>query len=104
MIKPVKNPHGAVKIKIGERGQIPAPKIIDDHGGAQLRSLHDCFNLSPIFHSEPMSFRKQKINSALVIAIAALEEAVGTEDELQAVLCHAASEEFLANSLWNEDR
>jgi hypothetical protein len=93
-----------VKIKVGARGQIPAPRIIDDHGGTELRSLHDCFNLSPIFHSESSSFRKEEINSALVIAIAALEKAIGTEDELQAVLCRAEFEELVANSLWNEDR
>jgi len=104
LVKPLKNPHGTVKLEIGARGQIPAPRIIDDHGGAELRSLNDRFNLSPIFHSESSSFRKEEINSALVIAIAALEKAIGTEDNLQAVLRRAEFEEFVANSLWNEDR
>ncbi len=69
-----------MKIKVGAHGQIPAPGIIDDHGGTELRSLHDCFHLAPIFQTESSSFRKKKINSALVIAIAALEKAIGIED------------------------
>jgi len=104
LVKPLKNPHGTVKLKIGARGQIPTPRIIDDHGGAELRCLNDRFNLSSIFHSESSSFRKEEINSALVIAIAALEKAIGSEDDLQPVLCRAELEELVANSLWNEDR
>ena len=93
-----------MEIKIEARGQIPAPKIIDNHGGTDLRRLHNCFNLSPIFHSESSLFRKEKINGALIIAIAALEEAVSAENELQAVLCRAAFKQFVANSLRNQDR
>jgi hypothetical protein len=100
----MKNPYGTVKIKVEARSQIAPPRIIDDHGGSEPRSLHDCFNLSPILHSESSSFRKKEINSALVIGIAALEKTVGTEDGLQAVPCRAEFEEFVANSLWNEDR
>jgi hypothetical protein len=104
LAKLLKNPNSTVKIKIEARGQIAAPWIIDDHGGAELRSLHDCFNLSPILHSESSSFRKEEINGALVVAIAALEKAVGNEDGLQAVPCRAEFEEFVANSLGNKDR
>ena len=104
MVKPLKNPHSTVKIKILARGQISAPRIIDDHGGTELRSLDDCFNLSPILHSESRSFPKEEIDSALLIAVASLEKAIGTEEKLQAVLCRAPFTEFVANSLWNEDR
>lgn len=100
----MEDPHGTVKIKISARGQVPAPRIIDDHGGAELRSLHDCFHLSAIFHSESSSFGKEEINSALFIAIAALEKAIGIEDELQAVPCRAQFEEFVANGLGNQDK
>ena len=104
MVELLKNPHGTVKIKIEARGQIPSPTIIDYHSGTNLRRLHNCLNLSPIFHSESISFRKEKIDSALIIAIAALEEAVSAENELQAFLCRAALKQFVANSLRNEDR
>jgi hypothetical protein len=103
LVKPLKNPQGTVKIKIGARREVPAPRIIDDNRGTELRSLDDCFNLSPIFHSESRPFRKQEINRALVIPVAPLEKAIAAEDELQTVLCRAAFEEFVANSLWNED-
>jgi hypothetical protein len=99
----LKNPHGAVKIKIEAHGQIPAPTIVNNHGGPGLRRLHYCLNLSPILHSESSSFRKEKIDSAPIIAIAALEKAISAENEPQAVLCGAAFIQFVANSLRNED-
>ena len=104
MIELLKNPYGTVKIKIVARGQIPAPTIIDNHGGAELGRLHNCCNLSPVFHSQPSSFRKEKINSALIIAVSTLEESVSAENQLQAVLCRAAFKQFVANSLRNKDR
>lgn len=52
MLELLKYPHGAVKIKISALCQVPVPRIIDGHGSAELRSLHDSFNLSPIFDSE----------------------------------------------------
>ncbi len=91
MVELLKNPDGTVKIKIEARGQTPAPSIVNNHGGADLRRLYDCFNLSPIPHAESSSFRKEHINSALIVAVAALEETVTTKNKFQAVLCRAAS-------------
>ncbi len=91
-----------MEFEIFTRGQISSPRIIDDHGRAELRSLHNCLNFSPIFHPKSSPFRKEEIDSALFIAITALEKAIGVEDELQAVLCRAEFEEFTANSFRNE--
>ena len=104
MEKLLKNPHGAVKIKIEASGQIPAPRVVDDHGGTDLRSLHDGFNLSAIFRSHSGPLGKKEINSTLVVAIAALDKSVGIEDELQAVSRRAEFGEFVSNGLGNEDR
>ena len=82
------------------RSQFPAPGIVDDHCRSKLGSLHNGPHFAAILHPLPSSFRQQEINSALFIAIAALEKSVSLEEELQAVLCRPVFEEFPSNGFW----
>lgn len=102
-MEPLKHPEGSVELQVATLGQLAAPGIIDDDSGADLRCLHDCLGLAPIFTALPLSLRQKEINGSLIVAVATMEEGVGLEDGSHAILGDSTFEEVLPDRLGQQD-
>ena len=78
----LKNPQRAMKLQVKARGELTAPRIINDDSCAILRGLHDGLNFAAVFPTLPGAFRQEKINRSLVVAITTLKEGIRVEARL----------------------
>jgi hypothetical protein len=91
-----------MKLQIVTRCEFPAPRIVNDHRRAELGSLYDCLNFSPIPHALPSSLGQEEIDGALVVVVTTLEKRVSIKEELKAILCRPTLKQILPHSFWDE--
>jgi hypothetical protein len=91
-----------MELQVVERGQLSAPRIINDDRCAKLGGLHDGLNFATILGATTSSFCEEKVDSALFIAVAALEKIVSIEEESQTIFRRSTFEQILSDSFWHE--
>jgi hypothetical protein len=88
-----------MSLQVAARGQTFTPAIIDDYDRAKLRCLNHSLSFAPIPAAFSRSFGEKEIDSALVVAVAALEERVIVEKALHSILGWASLGKLLSDSL-----
>ena len=91
-----------MKLQIVALSKFAAPRIVDDHGCAELGRLHKCLNFAAILSPLSTSFGEEEIDGALLVAVATLEESVTAKDGLKALFCLLTFEEFLPDGFGHE--
>jgi len=91
-----------MELQIVALGKFSAPRVVNDHRCADLRSLHNRLNFAAILGALPISFREKEIDCALLVVLATLEESVCVEENLQSVFCCPTLEEFLPDGFRHE--
>jgi hypothetical protein len=90
-------------LQIVPRGQLPAPRVIDDHHRANLNSLHNGLDLAPVLRPLPFSFGQQEFDRPVVVLVAALKEGIGIKKGLKAILRGPPLKLIGADRLWNKN-
>jgi hypothetical protein len=89
-------------IEVIPGSQLSPPSIIHDYCRTELGSLHNGLNFATILRALANSFCEQKIDSAFLIAIAALKEGLAVKKGQQPVFGGSTFQELFSNGVWDQ--
>jgi len=97
------HPEGPVKIAAVERGQLPAPTVVDNDHSADFRSLDHGFHFAAILIAQFCAFDQKDFNGSLIVGVAGFDKRVVAEDRPNAVFHVSASKQLRSNRLGKQN-